>query len=104
MLFSANEVLQGCLLHVRGLCESASGSLTGVGEGDAAISLIVLNKTAALTLTDFMDAQRECAEKSLNQLNALKNKVVEIVYEACLVSCLVSLLNLHPHIFYSLVI
>ena len=28
-LFAANEILQGCLLHVRSLCEAASGSLTG---------------------------------------------------------------------------
>ena len=29
ILFTANEVLQGCLLHVRDICEAASSSITG---------------------------------------------------------------------------
>ena len=37
-LFSANQVLQGCLLHVRGLCEAASGSLSGEGVGKQTVS------------------------------------------------------------------
>ena len=28
-LFTANEVLQGCTLHIRSLCEAASSSRTG---------------------------------------------------------------------------
>ena len=85
-LFSANEVLQGCLLHVRGLCEAASGSLNGVGVGQAAISLIDLNKNSTITLPEVMDMQEKQTEKAYHQLKALRKTVIDIVWESCAVS------------------
>ena len=85
-LFAANEVLQGCLLHVRDLCEAASGSLSGEGISGAAISLVKLDKGVTLTLDEFVTAQEMQAEYALGQLTALRDKVVDIVWESCTVS------------------
>ena len=74
------------MLHVRRLCEAASGSLTGVGEGEDAISLVRLDKSATLTLSEFLENQRTQAETALQQLKALRGKIVELVWEACAVS------------------
>lgn len=81
----ANEILQGCLVHVRKLCEAASGSLTGLGEGEHAISLVSLNKTQTLTLEDFMSIQAQQGDKALKQLNALRAKIINLVWESCAV-------------------
>ena len=86
-LFVANEVLQGCLIHVRSLLEAASGSRDGIGEKDSAIILIVVDRSATLTLDEFKDIQVVQAEKALGQLNSLRNKIIDIVWESCAVSC-----------------
>ena len=85
-LFIGNEVLQGCLIHVRSLCEAASGSLTGEGLGENAVSLIRLDKTVTLTLQEFKNVQRKQNEYALKQLNALRDKIIEIAWESCAVS------------------
>lgn len=85
-LFCANEVLQGALVHVRSLCEAASGSLTGVGEGAAAISLVRLDKTFTPTLDQFVATQQEQGLAALAMLAALHDTVVDIVGQACGVS------------------
>ncbi|KAJ8308269.1 hypothetical protein KUTeg_013143 [Tegillarca granosa] len=74
---------KGCLIHVRGLCEAASGSLTGVGQGDSAISLIKLDRTQTFTLTEFKDIQQKQGAFALEQLNMLRNKIIDIVWESC---------------------
>ena len=83
----ADEILQGCLLHVRSLCEAASSTHDGFGEGDSAIQLVKLDKTVTLTLEEFMERQRAQCDYGLEQLQSLRNKVVEIVWESCAVSC-----------------
>ena len=85
-LFKSNEVLMGCLLHVRALCEAASSSANGLGEGEAAISLVKVDHTVTLTLAQFLDSQKQQGETALKQLNALRDSVVEIVWRACVVS------------------
>ena len=85
-LFIGNEVLQGCLIHVRSLCEAASGSLTGQGHGESAVSLIKLDKSVTLTLEKFKEVQRQQNEYALKQLNALRDKIIEIAWESCAVS------------------
>ncbi|WAR20146.1 DYH6-like protein, partial [Mya arenaria] len=82
-LFVANEVLQGCLIHIRSLCEAASGSLTGEGWGESAISLIKLDKSLTLTLEEFMDVQREQNRLAWEQLNDLRTKIIDIAWESC---------------------
>ena len=85
-LFVANEVLQGCLIHIRSLCEAASGSRTGVGKGESAISLIRLDKSLTLTLTEFKDIQTDQNALALKQLQALRDKIIDIAWESCAVS------------------
>jgi dynein heavy chain len=85
-LFVANEVLQGCLIHVRSLLEAASSSRDGIGEKDSAIILIVLDKSNTMTLDEFKAIQAGQAEKALGQLNSLRNKIIDIVWESCAVS------------------
>ena len=84
-LFKSNEVLLGCLLHIRSLCEAASSSSDGLGEGDAAISLIKLDSSMTLTLDEFLDTQQLQSEAALKQLNELRDRVVDIVWQACVV-------------------
>lgn len=84
-LFLANEVLQGCLLHVRGLCEAASCSTDGLGVGHSAISLVNLDRSQTLTLKQFMEAQKNHGDAALKKINALRDKIVSIVWESCAV-------------------
>ncbi|XP_077989551.1 dynein axonemal heavy chain 6-like [Glandiceps talaboti] len=82
-LFAANEILQRSLLYIRGMCETASSSLTGVGTGEKAISLISLDKHTTLILDEFCDIQAQQCDTALTQLNKLRNKVVKLTWESC---------------------
>ena len=84
-LFAANEILQGCLLHVRQLCEAASSSLTGFGDEMSAIQLFKFNNRTTFTLNDFITLQEEQAATALEQIMSLRHKVVELVWESCVV-------------------
>ena len=86
ILFNSNEVLLGCLLHIRSLCETASSSTDGLGRGDAAVSLIRVDCSVTWTLTEFLDAQRLQRETALKQLTTLWDTVIDIVWQACVVS------------------
>lgn len=81
----ANEVLQGCLIHIRSVCEAASGSLTGVGKGDSAISLIKLDKSLTLTLDGFKEVQLAQNDGAWKQLSTLRDKIIDIAWESCAV-------------------
>lgn len=85
-LFIANEILQGCLFHVRSLCELASSSHGGIGYKDNQISLVNLDKLSTFTLQEFQEIQKTQGEKALAQLNALREKIVKITWESCAVS------------------
>ncbi|XP_070577565.1 LOW QUALITY PROTEIN: dynein axonemal heavy chain 6-like [Ptychodera flava] len=82
-LFAANEILQRCLLYIRGMCETASSSLTGVGTGEKAISLIKIDKYTTLTLDDFCSTQAQQCDTALAQLNKLRGKAVKLTWESC---------------------
>ncbi|XP_019625905.1 PREDICTED: LOW QUALITY PROTEIN: dynein heavy chain 6, axonemal-like [Branchiostoma belcheri] len=82
-LFCANDLLQRCLLHIRDLCEAASSSRTGLGESGSAILLVHLDRTQTLTLQDFCKVQQDQCNLSLQQLNTLRRKVVQLVWDAC---------------------
>lgn len=86
ILFKSNEVLLGCLLHIRSLCEAASSSTDGLGRGDAAISLVKIDSSVTLTLNEFLGGQQLQREVALKQLTALRDTVVDIVWQACVVS------------------
>jgi len=84
-LFVANEVLQGCLIHVRSICEAASGSLTGTGKGDSAVSLLKLDKSLTLTLENFKHVQEEQTDFAWKQLSTIRDKIIDIAWESCAV-------------------
>lgn len=53
--------------------------------GDAAINLVLLDKSMTCTLEKFISLQRAQAKKSSEQLVALKNIVIDLVFESCAV-------------------
>ncbi|XP_035825271.1 dynein heavy chain 6, axonemal [Aplysia californica] len=81
-LFIANEVLQGCLVHVRSLCESAR-SVFKDGDTSSIIALVDLDPVATLTLQEFEGRQKNRCDRALHQLNTLREKIIEIVWESC---------------------
>merc|ERR1712039_595551 len=81
-LFIANEVLQGCMIHVRSLCESAR-SVFKNGDTSNIITLVDLDPVATLTLAEFEGQQKSRCDRALQQLNALRENIIEIVWESC---------------------
>ena len=68
---------QGCLLHVRAMCEAASSSLTGHGiTPETAICLYDLDSRSTLTLKDFILAQQTQGDKALKQLKVFLNCIM----------------------------
>lgn len=84
-LFVANEILQGCLLHVQSLCEAASNSRTGYGTEDSGILFVNLDKRMTYMLSDFVQVQRVAAETGAERLLALRKHIVLVVWESCAV-------------------
>ncbi|ESO83514.1 hypothetical protein LOTGIDRAFT_54095, partial [Lottia gigantea] len=76
-LFTANEVLQGCLYHVKTLCEVARNGGKDMEE-DSIITLVDLDKSLTLTLEEFKTKQINQCNKALNQLNLLRESVIDI--------------------------
>lgn len=85
-LFLANEVLQGCLLHIQSLCEAASGSLTGYGTENAGIIFVNVDKNKTYSLSEFSESQQLAAERGIEKLLALRKQIVLVVWESCAVS------------------
>ncbi|XP_059157269.1 dynein axonemal heavy chain 6-like [Physella acuta] len=81
-LFIANEVLQGCLIHVRSLCESAR-TLVKDGDLSTIISFVDLDPSVTFSLQDFESRQKKRCDKALQQLLALRGNIIEIVWESC---------------------
>lgn len=79
-LFSANEVFQKTLLHVRNLCERASDSKTGLGEGENAILMVKLDPNLTYSLEDFSRIQHEQIDKAYNKLNLIQQEVINLAY------------------------
>ena len=67
------------------LCERASGSKNGIGVGDYGIIMIKYDSTSTITLENFCKNQNENIENALNQLYKLKDEVMNITYNSCLV-------------------
>lgn len=86
VLFTNNEIIQKGILDVRELCEKASSSLTGIGTGDDAISLLCVQPGLTYTLEEFCKTQEEHMDKAREKIFALRKKVVEIVKQVCEVS------------------
>ena len=82
-LFTTNEVLLGCLLHIRGMCESATLGVDFNGVRRSGISLIAVDRTMTLTLAQFEENQRRQRRLAESQLKALSEKVICLVWESC---------------------
>ncbi|XP_070181014.1 dynein axonemal heavy chain 6-like [Littorina saxatilis] len=78
-LFVANEVLQGALVHIQSLCESAKGAT----KDGSRILLVDLDFNKTLTLAEFQDNQEKQCDKAFEQLTTLREKVIELVWESC---------------------
>lgn len=85
-LFTANEILQRCMLHIRTQCELACSSADGRGVGDKAISLVHVDPHLTTTLDDFCKLQAEKCDATFLQLNRMRDKIVKITFECCKVS------------------
>ncbi|XP_071833092.1 dynein axonemal heavy chain 6-like isoform X4 [Apostichopus japonicus] len=82
-LFTANEILQRCMLHIRTQCELACSSADGRGVGDKAISLVHVDPHLTTTLDDFCKLQAEKCDATFLQLNRMRDKIVKITFECC---------------------
>ena len=83
-LFTANEVFQRVLLHIRNLCERASGSKTGLGEDLHGITMVKFDASVTHTLQDFTRIQYEQIDLALEKLRAIKKEVIELAYVSSL--------------------
>ncbi|XP_071789676.1 dynein axonemal heavy chain 6-like isoform X2 [Asterias amurensis] len=82
-LFTANEILQRCLLHIRSQCEAACSSLSGEGTGDKEITLIKVDPHTMLTLDTFCQQQAEQCDTALLKLMHMRDKIVRLAFECC---------------------
>ena len=85
-LFTGNEVFQSVLLHVRTLCERASGSADGIGVDENAIIMIKYDLSKTHTLEEFKSVQMIQIDEALLKLQLLKEEVIQLTYISCLVS------------------
>jgi hypothetical protein len=84
-LFSANEVFQSVLLHVKMLTERASGSVDGIGIGDEAIIMIKYDTNMIYAMEDFKILQYNQIDLAVEKLKLLKEEIIKITYISCIV-------------------
>ena len=84
-LFSANEVLQSVLLHVRMLCERASGSKDGAGIDEHEIIMIKYDPNGTLNLDEFKRSQDIQIDIAYNKLKGVKEEIMNLAYVSCIV-------------------
>lgn len=85
-LFTANEVFQSVLLHVRMLTERASSSADGSGDGEHAITMIRYDTSEIYELEDFKKIQYDQIDIALGKLQKLKEEIIKLTYISCVVS------------------
>lgn len=71
---------------MRKLCERASSSRDGIGEGIDAITMINYDSEQTLTLSDFESMQYLQIEIALDKLRRLKEEIMDLTYISCVVS------------------
>ena len=81
-----DEILQRCLLYVRGQCEAACSSSSGQGAGEKAVCLVSLNDHQTLTLDEFCRNQANQCEAAHFLLRRMRDKFVKLAWECCVVS------------------
>ncbi|XP_071963333.1 dynein axonemal heavy chain 6-like [Antedon mediterranea] len=83
-LFTANELLQRCLLHIQSQCETAaSSSQLAINMSDKAISLLNVDQRTTMNLDQFCVKQAEQCDEALNGLLKMRSKIVKVCWECC---------------------
>ena len=85
-LFTANEVFQSVLLHVRMLTERASASIDGLGVGEHAIIMVKYETSEIYALEQFKQLQYAQIDLALEKLQLLKQDIMKITYISCIVN------------------
>jgi uncharacterized protein (DUF488 family) len=88
-LFSANEIFQRVILHVRMLCERASSYETVESPDkidNKLILFITYDPNVTMNLSEFKDLQMNQIEDSLIKLYAVKEEIMNVTYISCIVS------------------
>ncbi|XP_004439654.1 PREDICTED: dynein heavy chain 14, axonemal [Ceratotherium simum simum] len=77
-LFGADELFQGCLLYIKGLCEDAISLKKGNEQEDnpSAICLVKLDGSRTYSLDEFCEEQLQQAMQALKQLENIRGKVI----------------------------
>ncbi|XP_037661714.1 dynein heavy chain 14, axonemal [Choloepus didactylus] len=77
-LFWADELFQGCLLYIRGLCEDAVNLEKGSGHEDnpSAICLVKLDRSRTYSVDEFCEEQLQQATQALKQLEDIRDKAI----------------------------
>ena len=73
------------LLHVRALCEKASGSKTSITLNESEITMLRYDPNLTLTLKEFNRVQENQINLALNQLRAIKAEIMDLCYVSCVV-------------------
>ncbi|XP_029448950.1 dynein heavy chain 14, axonemal isoform X2 [Rhinatrema bivittatum] len=82
-LFSADELFQGCLLHMRALCEDAI--TTRGGPKDSSIVLVKLGEQyCTYSLKEFCELQSRQSDEALGRLQSLRGRFVEAIAQTFL--------------------
>lgn len=77
-------MFQKTLLHIRNLCERASGSKTGLGMGEHAILMVKIEPNSTHSLEDFSRIQHEQIDQAYNKLKLIQQEVINLVYVSCI--------------------
>ncbi|CAK7310997.1 Dynein axonemal heavy chain 6 [Vulpes lagopus] len=77
-LFLADELFQGCLLYIKGLCEDAVDIKKSYEHEDhpSAICLIKLNRSRTYSLDEFYKEQLQQATQAQKQLEDIRDKAI----------------------------
>nr|XP_023488506.1 dynein heavy chain 14, axonemal isoform X2 [Equus caballus] len=85
-LFWADELFQGCLLYIKGLCEDAVNLKKGDDHEDnpSAICLVKLDRSRTYSLDEFCEEQLQQATQALKQLENIRDKAISEVQSTIL--------------------
>nr|XP_031294136.1 dynein heavy chain 14, axonemal [Camelus dromedarius] len=78
-LFLADELFQGCLLYIRGLCEEAVSLKKDNEDNPSAICLVKLDRSRTYSLDEFCEEQLQQAIQALKQLENIMDKAISEV-------------------------
>ena len=92
-LLTNTDALLLCLLHVRQICQCACPSNSYQNLGTTDVCLISLDPKETIWLADFMSNQKRQCSDALDKLLSLRDNIVNIAKQACLVCTSTSDIN-----------